>query len=80
MYFGKLCRQAGVPQYVDTTFETPHLALIDIDHETFEAYLADHPEETQHPLQLAHVVNLDLRRPNGRTDHAENHYAPQPEI
>jgi hypothetical protein len=43
LYFSKICREAGVEMYVDTTIETPHITLGLIDRKTHDDYSADHP-------------------------------------
>jgi hypothetical protein len=44
LYFSKICREAGVEMYVDTTIQTPHISLALVDRNTYEAYQADHPD------------------------------------
>jgi hypothetical protein len=46
MHFGELCRQAGIPHYVDTSFESPHVALGFVDKQVHLDYWADHPPAT----------------------------------
>lgn len=38
MYFGKICEKTGIPHYVDTTLDIPHLQPIGIAREHYEFY------------------------------------------
>ncbi len=42
MGFSKLCNDAGIPLYVDTTTTSPHLAHGAIDETSFRQYVAEH--------------------------------------
>jgi hypothetical protein len=46
MHFGELCRKAGIPHYVDLSFESPHVTLGFVDQQTHLDYWADHPPAT----------------------------------
>jgi hypothetical protein len=46
MHFGEICRKAGIPHYVDLSFESPHVALGFVDKQTHLDYWADHPPAT----------------------------------
>lgn len=52
MWFMQQCRELGLSHYVDTTFETRHLILHDVGADTFEAFLADHPEIRKDMVEL----------------------------
>jgi hypothetical protein len=43
MHFGEICRKAGIPHYVDLSFESPHVALGFVDKQVHLDYWADHP-------------------------------------
>ena len=43
MYFGRICEQAGIWHYVDTSIIIPHAANTWIDENVFKAYLEAHP-------------------------------------
>ncbi len=42
-YFSRLCREAGIDLWCDTTIECPHLIDNEVTEATFRAYLAEHP-------------------------------------
>lgn len=42
LYFCKICEEANIPMYVDTTIEVPHIGYGFVDRETRAAYEADH--------------------------------------
>jgi hypothetical protein len=44
MYFCYLCRQAGIPLWVDTTLTSPHLTDIVITEQHWRAWLDAHPD------------------------------------
>ncbi len=43
MHFGEICRQAGIPHYVDLSFESPHATIGFVDKQVHLDYWADHP-------------------------------------
>lgn len=47
MHFGELCRKAGIPHYVDLSFESPHATIGFVDKQTHLDYWADHPPATK---------------------------------
>jgi hypothetical protein len=42
--FSLMCRDAGLPVYVDTGLVCPHLTYANIGQAEWEEWLADHPE------------------------------------
>jgi hypothetical protein len=46
-YFSKVCREAGIEIWCDTTITAPHLRKAYIDKGTMLAYLKEHPELVQ---------------------------------
>jgi len=44
IFFGLSCRSAGIDCYCDTTVVSPHLTVGTVQEDTWQAYLADHPE------------------------------------
>jgi hypothetical protein len=44
MWFSHLCVRNGVKLWCDTTITSPHLILNTVDEDTFNRYIADHPE------------------------------------
>lgn len=53
LYFSKLCEQAGIALYVDTTFETPHLIFGHSNKEMHELYMSEHPDALGEKLYVA---------------------------
>jgi hypothetical protein len=43
MWFGKVCEDAGIPHYCDTSLIIPHLTQTSIDEVTWGAYIQAHP-------------------------------------
>lgn len=54
LYFSGLCERKGIAMYVDTTIESPHMALSFIDRDTHVGYMADHPEALGGTVKVAH--------------------------
>jgi hypothetical protein len=44
MYFGRICEQAGIWHYVDTSIIIPHATQTWVDENVFKAYLENHPK------------------------------------
>lgn len=63
MFFCKHAAAAGVEMWVDTVFESPHLALGRIDRDVAERYQADHPGEAGRPLTIAEIDQQNQEEP-----------------
>jgi len=63
MYFSKICGEAGIEMYVDTTIETPHIALGLIDQQTHDDYMADNPDALGGLLSLANAPPVVSNNP-----------------
>ena len=44
LYFSKICEQAGIEMYVDTTIESPHITYGFIDRTTHDGFMQDNPD------------------------------------
>ena len=57
MYFGRICEQAGIWHYVDTSLIIPHATKSWVDKDVYDAFMANHPGLTQ-------TVSVEV--PNGK--------------
>ena len=62
MYFSKICEEAGIEMFVDTTIVSPHITLGLIDQDTHEAYMADHPDAMGGTSPIAAPVAAGVER------------------
>lgn len=79
MHFGKLCRQAGIKQYLDATIESPHITLMDVDHARHDEQFEKLGKHQQGMIEIAPKV-VDVNGSNGHHAKPENHHTPQPEL
>ena len=60
VYFGECCDKAGIPHYVDTTFEIPHLAPSTVESSSWRQWQADHEEQYKN----AQVIEVMAQAPS----------------
>src|SRR3990172_9067564 len=70
MHFGEICRKAGIPHYVDTSFESPHATIGFVDKQTHLDYWADHPPATG-PTALRLESDAMVQKAEGGRQKAE---------
>lgn len=67
IFFGLACGNAGIDCYCDTTVVSPHLTVGTVQTDTWQAYLADHPEfrlgGEPVPAGLREKLGMDLDIP-----------------
>jgi len=52
MYFGRICEQAGIWHYCDTSLVIPHLSPSYVDADVHQAWLANHPQAVGETVQV----------------------------